>query len=110
MAMPELTPEQRERALAKALEMRRARAAFVASLKSGEVTMAQALAQAKENPVIGKTRVRQALRALPGWGVARVDALMEIVKIPDSRRLAGLGKSQCESLLRGLREDPLGNA
>lgn len=102
VALPTLTPEQRSAALAKAFEVRAARSAVLASLKTGEKTMPQVLAAAKTDSVVGKTKVAQLLKALPGFGPARATALMEQAGIAANRRVAGLGERQRAALLAAL--------
>lgn len=50
------TPEQRAAALKRAAEMRAARAEYLDRVKSGEVAIATALADGKENPSSGASR------------------------------------------------------
>ncbi|KAA2267026.1 integration host factor [Solihabitans fulvus] len=99
MALPTLTPEQRAAALAKAAEVRKARSELLASLKSGEKTIQQVLANAKTDVLVGKTKVVQLLKALPGYGPAKVTALMEETGVDANRRAAGLGDKQRAALL-----------
>jgi hypothetical protein len=102
VALPTLTPEQRSAALAKAFEVRAARSAVLASLKTGETPMSQVLDSAKSNPVVGKIRVVQLLKAVPGFGQSRATALMEQAGIAANRRVAGLGERQRAALLEAL--------
>ena len=62
------TPEQRAAALKRAAEMRAARAEYLDRVKSGEVAIATALADGKENPVVGRIKAKRLLMALPGVG------------------------------------------
>jgi hypothetical protein len=102
VALPTLTAEQRSAALAKAFEARTARSSVLASVKTGETTMPQLLASAKTDPVVGKIRVVQLLKALPGFGPSRATALMEQAGIAANRRVAGLGERQRAALLEAL--------
>jgi hypothetical protein len=102
VALPTLTAEQRSAALAKAFEARTARASVLASVKTGETPMPQVLASAKTDPVVGKIRVVQLLKAVPGFGQARATALMEQAGIAANRRVAGLGERQRAALLEAL--------
>ncbi|WP_308286214.1 hypothetical protein [Actinomycetospora soli] len=45
----------------------------------------------------------QLLRALPGYGRAKADAVMDQAEISPSRRISGLGKRQHEALLKALQ-------
>ena len=70
------SPEQRAAALKRAAEMRAARAEYLARVKSGEVTIATALAEGKDNPVVGRIKAKRLLMALPGIGSAKTQSAM----------------------------------
>ena len=80
---PVLTPEQREQALAKAAEARRARAELKEKLKMGSLTLAELLA-GSDDDLIGKMKARRT---------------MEEIGIADTRRVRGLGEQQRKALL-----------
>lgn len=103
MALPTLTPEQRATALVKAREARQARSSLLADITNGKVTVLAVLARGESDPVVGKTKVSQLVRAVPGYGLARTSALLEQAGIPGDRRVAGLGSRQREALLSALR-------
>ena len=103
MALPTLTPEQRQEALAKAAEARKARSELLASIKSGDKSIESVLAKAKEDKTIGKTKVTQLLKAVPGLGAVKVQGLMEQAGIDPDRRAAGLGDRQRKALLEALK-------
>jgi hypothetical protein len=73
MALPTLTPEQRQAALAKASQARKARSELLAALKSGAISMTEVLA--REDDVAKKTKVAAAVKALPGYGPAKAAAV-----------------------------------
>ncbi|HEV2089033.1 MAG TPA: integration host factor, actinobacterial type [Cryptosporangiaceae bacterium] len=100
MALPTLSPEQREAALEKAKQVRKARAEVKDKLKHGGVSLAEVLDAAESDDVIGKMKVSAVLEALPGLGKVRATAIMEKFKIADSRRLRGLGENQKRALLQ----------
>ena len=102
VALPTLTPEQRAEALAKAAEARKARSELLASIKSGERTIASVLDKAKEDKTIGKTKVAALLKAVPGLGAVKVAALLEQTGIDPDRRAAGLGDRQRAALIDAL--------
>lgn len=102
MALPNLTPEQRQAALAKAAEARQARTKLLRELKTGTQTMSAVLARAKDDAVVGKTKVAQLIKALPGYGPAKVAAVLDEAGIPAERRAAGLGDRQRAALLSAL--------
>lgn len=95
---PNLTPEQRAAALAKAAEARAARADIKARLKMGSITLREALNSDDVN--IGKLKVVSLLESLPGVGKVKARKLMEEVGIADNRRVQGLGEQQKRQLLK----------
>ncbi|KXP08814.1 integration host factor, actinobacterial type [Tsukamurella pseudospumae] len=101
MPLPELTPEQRARALANAAAARTARAQLKADLKSGTVTVADVLARA-EDPIVGRMKVSALLEALPKVGKIKAGEIMAGVEIAPTRRVAGLGERQRAGLLAAL--------
>ncbi|WP_028933214.1 integration host factor, actinobacterial type [Pseudonocardia spinosispora] len=102
MALPTLTPEQRQEALKKAAAARTARKELRDKIASGEETIPSVLGRAKTDTIIGKTKVVDLLKSLPGYGPAKVTALMEQTGIDASRRAAGLGERQRQALLDAL--------
>lgn len=96
---PQLSPEQRKEALAKAAEARRARADVKESLKNGKLDLSQILTRSGEN-IVGKMKVSSVLESLPGVGKVRARKIMERLDISESRRIRGLGGKQKEALLR----------
>lgn len=96
---PDLTPEQREAALAKAAEARRARAELKEKLKMGSLTLSELLQQADANDTVGKMKVLAVLESLPGVGKVRARRAMEEIGIADTRRVRGLGDQQRKALL-----------
>lgn len=99
MPLPSLSPEQRQAALEKAAEIRKARAELKDELKSGKTTLASVLDRAENDDVVGKLKVSAVLQAMPGIGKIRAQQIMERLKIADSRRLRGLGEQQRKALL-----------
>ena len=95
MALPTLTPEQRQEALKKAAAARTARKELRDAIPS-------VLGRAKSDAVVGKTKVADLLKSLPGYGPAKVTALLEQTGIDASRRAAGLGDRQKQALLDAL--------
>ncbi len=97
---PQLTPEQRTAALAKAAEARAARAEIKARLKMGSMTLAEALDSDDQN--VGKLKVVSMLESLPGVGKVKARKLMDEIGIAENRRVQGLGAQQREALLAQL--------
>ena len=96
---PALTPEQRQEALAKAAEARRARAEIKEKLKMGSLTLSELLASAENNDHIGKMKVLAVIEALPGVGKVKARRTMDEIGIADTRRVRGLGDQQRTKLL-----------
>jgi len=98
---PQLTPEQRQAALAKAGLSRKRRAEIKTLIKSGELSIEDVLKLATTDDAIAKMRVKELLESLSGVGKVRVITLMEKLNISSTRRIQGLGKLQ----LKELREE-----
>src|SRR6476619_5996780 len=94
---PQLTPEQRTAALAKAAEARAARAELKNQLKNGSVSIREALAS--DSVTVGKLKVVSLLESLPGVGKVKARKIMEDIGIADNRRVQGLGAVQKQALL-----------
>jgi hypothetical protein len=103
MALPVLTPEQRQQALAKAAEARKKRAELKGELKSGQKSLRDVLSRSGEDTV-GKMKVSNVLESLPGVGKVRAQKLMEELDISASRRVRGLGAKQREQLLEKFKK------
>jgi transposase len=99
VALPALTPEQRQAALDKAAASRRERAAVKNRLKHSGASIAEVLSEGERNEVIGKMRVSELLQSMPGLGKVRAAQLMERLKISESRRVRGLGTKQVAALV-----------
>ena len=97
---PQLTPEQRAAALAKAAEARAARAEIKVKLNQGTLTVADALNSS--DPNVGKLKVVSLLESLPGLGKVKARKIMEEVGIADNRKIQGLGAQQKKALLEHL--------
>ena len=106
MALPHLTPEQRQAALDKAAQARRLRAEVKNRLKHSGASLADVIAESRANDVIAKLRVSDLLQSMPGVGKVKAKEIMDRIGIADSRRLRGLGANQVQALLRefGQRE------
>jgi hypothetical protein len=97
---PQLSPEQRAAALAKAAEARAARAELKARLKMGSLSLSDALASTDDT--VGKLKVVSLLESLPGVGKVKARRIMEDIGIADNRRVQGLGAQQKQALLEQL--------
>ncbi|MBC9735100.1 integration host factor, actinobacterial type [Nocardioides marmotae] len=98
MALPPLTPEQRQAALEKAAASRRERAEIKNRLKNSGASIVDVLREGQENEVVGKMRVVDLLQAMPGLGKVRARQVMERLGIAESRRVRGLGTKQVAAL------------
>lgn len=101
MALPQLTPDEKRRALQKAQEMRSKRAEVREKLKKGTLTIADVLNNV-DDEVVGKMRVSYLLQSLPQVGKVTTQKIMQEVGIHESRRVQGLGKRQISALLERL--------
>lgn len=99
MPLPELDPEQRQQALAKAAEVRQIRAQVKQMLKAGEVSLGEVLDRAESAEPLARMRVSELLEALPNIGKVRARRTMEDLDIAPTRRLRGLGPRQKQALL-----------
>ena len=97
-APPQLSSEQRQAALAKAAQSRKARALVKEKIKNHELSIDDVLALSKSDDAIAKMRVRELLEALSGVGKVRAQSLMEKIGISQSRRIGGLGRHQIKEL------------
>ncbi|QIX26873.1 30S ribosomal protein S13 [Nocardioides sp. JQ2195] len=98
MALPPLTPEQRQAALDKAASSRRERAEVKNRLKNSGASIIEVVREGQTNEVIGKMRVIDLLQSMPGLGKVRARQLMERLNIAESRRVRGLGVKQVAAL------------
>ena len=101
---PQLTPDQRQAALAKAGAARRQRAELKDKLKMGSLTLRELFDQAERDAVVGKMKVLTVLESLPRLGKVKARRLMDEIGISDSRRIQGLGSKQRESLFARLTQ------
>lgn len=97
---PQLTPEERGRALEIAKKARQERAFYKSELNRSQMTLSTFLEFASANEVLSKMRVVELLESLPGYGKIRAQALMERLEISPARRVKGLGRHQREALLK----------
>jgi hypothetical protein len=98
VALPPLTPEQRQAALEKAAASRRERAEVKNRLKSSGASILEVIQEGQVNEVVGKMRVVDLLQSMPGLGKVRARQVMERLGIAESRRVRGLGAKQVAAL------------
>lgn len=99
MALPTLTPEQRQAALEKAAAARAARAEIKTQLKSGSVKLSDLLDRAADDEALAKMKAVALLEALPGVGRVKARQILEDVGISEARRVRGLGAKQRAALV-----------
>ncbi len=98
MAIPQLTTEQLQAARAAATQARRRRAELKAKVRSGALTLSQALDVAGADDVLAHVKVVDLLKSLPRVGEKRAAAVMERLDISANRRIRGLGRHQIAGL------------
>lgn len=96
---PALSADQRQAALEKAAEARRARAELKERLKMGSVSLSDLFDKAKSDEVVGKLKVLALLESLPGIGKVKARRVMSDIGISETRRVQGLGEQQRKALL-----------
>jgi hypothetical protein len=101
-AVPTLTAQQRQDALRQAIAARAARKQLLKAVACGQESIPGVLGRAKTDTIVGRTKVTALLSSLPGFGPAKVTALMQRTGIAPSRRIAGLGQRQRQALCDAL--------
>jgi hypothetical protein len=99
VTIPPLSDEQRSQARNAATEARRRRAEVKQTLRTGERSLADVLAQADSDDVIAHAKVFDVLKSLPRVGAVRAGRVMERLDIAPNRRLRGLGRHQVAALV-----------
>ena len=99
MQPPQLSPEDRARALAKAAASRKRRAEIKAQVKSGAYSLQQVFELSKSDEAVAKMRVFELLESISGVGKVRARSVMERLNISPTRRIQGLGAKQLPALL-----------
>lgn len=98
MAIPTLSPEQLQSARQAATQARRARAELKGKVRSGSLTLGDALDQAAHDDVLAHVKVVDLLKSLPRVGEKRATEIMERLEIAPNRRVRGLGRHQVAGL------------
>lgn len=104
MTIPQLTTEQLEAARAAATQARRARADLKARVRSGTLSLGEALDLAAGDEVLAHVKVVDLLKALPRVGEKRAALVMERFDIAANRRIRGLGRHQLAGLKAEFRD------
>lgn len=98
MSIPQLTTEQLQAARAAATQARRVRAELKAQVRSGALSLHEALDVASVDDVLAHVKVVDLLKSLPRVGEKRATAVMEKLDIASNRRIRGLGRHQVAGL------------
>jgi guanylate kinase len=106
---PEMSIEDRRKALELSKLSRQLRAKYKALVASGELSFSDFLSIAESEPTLLRMRVRDLLESIPGYGKVRVENLMRKSGISPTRRIQGLGKNQRSALLGHFRLPSLTN-
>ena len=103
MTAPELTKEQRQANLEKAMRIRKERSEIRAKISNGIYTAAIVAQRALEcEQAYAGMRVKQLINAMPGYGFKRTQALMKELHIAENKRVGGLGSVQAANLIMKL--------
>lgn len=99
MALPDMSSEDRAKALENAKAARSKRAALLREVTNGTRSVAEVLEMAQGDPCYERIKVTALLKAVPGYGDVRTSALLKRLRIAESRRLRGLGPHQRAALI-----------
>ncbi|KNC19076.1 DNA-binding protein [Arthrobacter sp. RIT-PI-e] len=110
MSLKPLTDAERARARTKATAARAVRADLKARLKTGKLSGAEVIENSAGDDAVGRLKVLDLLKALPGVGEARAAGIMTAVGIAATRRVRGLGIHQRKALIRHLEDHHAGPA
>jgi len=98
VSIPTLSSEQLSAAREAATRARRVRADFKAKVRSGDITLSEALDKAANDEVRAHVNGVDLLKALPRVGDKRAAEIMERLEIAPNRRIRGLGRHQIAGL------------
>ncbi len=98
MSIPQLTTEQLQAARAAATQARRVRAELKSKVRTGALTLSEALDAAADDEVLAHVKVVDLLKSLPRVGEKRAAAVMDRLDIAQNRRIRGLGRHQIAGL------------
>ena len=105
MNLKPLTAEERTKAREKATAARAVRADIKAKIKTGELSVEEVILSRSAEEAVGRLKVVDLLRALPGVGERRAAGIMATVGIAPTRRVRGLGIHQRKALIELLESD-----
>ena len=104
MTLPKPTSQELVQVRAAAVDARRARAELKRRVKTGEISLTQALSIAAGDDVLSRMRVADLLMSVPHVGEIRARRLMERLGIAPNRHIVGLGRLQMAALAKEFGE------
>lgn len=108
MSLPPLTPQQRAAAARRGVAARQMRAEVRASLRDGQVRLADVLAAAGRDDErarsLARMKVVDLISSFRGIGPVRAADTMQRLGIAANRRVGGLGPHQADALIEALGE------
>ncbi|MHA7238633.1 integration host factor, actinobacterial type [Arthrobacter sp. TMS1-12-1] len=110
MSLKPLTDAERTQAREKATAARAVRADIKARLRTGKLSVADVIGNPAGDDAVGRLKVLDLLKALPGVGDVRAAAIMAEVGIAGTRRVRGLGIHQRKALVTYLEQHQSGSA
>lgn len=110
MNLKPLTDDERTLAREKATAARAVRADIKSRLKTGKLSVAEVIDNPDGDDAVGRLKVLDLLKALPGVGDVRAAAIMTEVGIAATRRVRGLGVHQRRDLVSYLDQHHAGPA
>ncbi len=97
------TKEERIANLEKAMQMRKERAEIRKALTDGKTNVVEIITLGRNGKkAYAGMRVMQMIKALPGYGMKKAQAIMKDLGIAESKRVGGLGKNQATALIARL--------
>lgn len=93
----------RDRALAKAAEMRRVRAEVVDAVADGTISLSSVFDRSADDPMMADIKILTVLESVPDVGKVRARRLLEAVGIAESDRIDQLDDDRRSSLLEELQ-------
>lgn len=96
---PDLSPEARKAALAKAALVRKQRAEIRSQLANGEIVFSDLL-ERLDDDTVGKMKVLVVLESLPGIGKVKARKILRSKGVHENRRMRGLGPQQRARLIQ----------
>jgi hypothetical protein len=110
VSLKPLTDVERTQAREKATAARAVRADIKSRLKTGKLSVADVIENPDGDDAVGRLKVLDLLRALPGVGDVRAQLIMTEVGIAATRRVRGLGIHQRKALVIYLEQHHSGPA